>query len=74
MLGRNGRREEPILSIASLTLSRSDLENWNNLDPKKEDDPAYLERQLEKMKEQYEPIEIELFEVNYFSMMMILTP
>ncbi|MEM7104216.1 MAG: HAMP domain-containing sensor histidine kinase [Bacteroidota bacterium] len=48
---------------AIITDLNGNIENWNNLDPKKEDDPAYLERQLEKMKGQYEPIEIELYEV-----------
>ncbi|WP_347173561.1 sensor histidine kinase [Polaribacter uvawellassae] len=42
------------------------IKDWQNLDPSKTDNPAYLENQLAKMKKQNAPIEIKYLDVTEY--------
>jgi signal transduction histidine kinase len=60
-----------------LTDKEGNIVSTRNLDPDREDDPEYLERQLEKMKKENAPIEIILLNGNknfiYYKESVILT-
>ncbi|MFO7827072.1 MAG: HAMP domain-containing sensor histidine kinase [Bacteroidales bacterium] len=60
-----------------LTDRNGDIVSTRNLDPDKEDNPEYLQKQLEKMKKENDPIEIVLLDGNknfiYYKESILLT-
>lgn len=56
--------------------NKKDILFYGNLDPERENDPEYLKQELEKMKSQYEPLEINEFDLHqyiYYSDSYIIT-